>query len=278
MAATINTVITFNPRSVSATTTLLDLVRMLEQSGFHHLPVTDAEKNLLGVISDKDIIESLAQIREQSNSDRDASQRAEQLRAFELMSRHPLTIDPRRCEPTVALQTLLQNHVHSLPAVEDGRLVGMITSTDFLREFTYGEVVSFRDPVGDHCDRRWETVEATDDLSVGDRLLRNNCVDCLIVEQGGLPLASLTERDFRAVRLRATAADFIAGQRTDALTFGRLIAGAPTIRPGDTLGDAANRMLDAKRRSVAVIAQSGRVHGVVREERVLEVMLARLED
>lgn len=78
-----------------------------------HLLVCDGRGRLEGVISNRDL---------QGPGDRKAS---------EVMTRGPFTVrsDARIC-PVISV--MLQEHISCLPVVDDGRLLGVLTSTDLL--------------------------------------------------------------------------------------------------------------------------------------------------
>ena len=62
-----------------------------------------------------------------------------QVFARDVMSRDILSISTT-ANFHEALDLLLQRQIHALPVVDAGRLVGMVSSRDFLREFSYGEL------------------------------------------------------------------------------------------------------------------------------------------
>ena len=91
-----------------------------------HLPIEDADQRLVGLITRSSLFRFLAES-EQGGS----SEAARVLPLSEVMHRDLITASP---DMTVgeAILTMRSRGVSSLPIVEDGRLVGLVTERDFL--------------------------------------------------------------------------------------------------------------------------------------------------
>jgi len=104
-----------------------DACELMWARGFHHLPVVNERTEIIGMISDRDLLRrAVLQLKPRGEVlIRDAT-------AHDIMTPDPTTVSP---EATLkeALTMLLENHFSSLPVVEEGRLVGLITYTDVLR-------------------------------------------------------------------------------------------------------------------------------------------------
>jgi CBS domain-containing membrane protein len=138
----LGTFVTYNPRSISAITTVGEALELMDQLGIHHLPVVEHGSQIVGIVSHRDLATRRpSSVGDVSNFD--------DLPVERVMVRIVFTID-HTASPKAALQAILDHGFHSVPVLEDGTLVGMITSTDFLRELTYGEWPICRDNVGDH--------------------------------------------------------------------------------------------------------------------------------
>ena len=99
-----------------------------------HVLVVDQSK-LVGIISDSDVKK---QISPRSHSDlaTTAEQRLLFIKAHQFMTRQPIVISPD--SPILeALNLLLTHHIHALPVVDHGHLVGIITDGDLLRAFRF---------------------------------------------------------------------------------------------------------------------------------------------
>ncbi|RMF88788.1 MAG: CBS domain-containing protein, partial [Planctomycetota bacterium] len=96
--------------TVGPNTDVDEIRRTMHFRGIRHLLVTDGDR-LLGIISDRDV----------------AGRR--QARAYELMTPDPLTVAPD--SPVgPAVTTMLQHRISCLPVVENGKVCGVLTTTD----------------------------------------------------------------------------------------------------------------------------------------------------
>lgn len=116
-----------NPITVAPTCSVTEAHRLMQEHGVRHLPVTD-QSTLVGIITRGDILEASA-----SNTGRLGLFPSDDLWSTtpvaELMTPDPVTISP---DTTVleAADLMFQHDIGSLPVVEEGRLVGIITETD----------------------------------------------------------------------------------------------------------------------------------------------------
>src|SRR5262249_22864197 len=111
-----------DPVCITSQTTVLDLVKTFHTKAFRHLLVSDVPGKLLGVISDRDVLRSLGP----KNS---TSVRLPNTAAADLMSTDLVTTSPATTvEQATAL--VVDQGISCLPVVNDGYLVGILTSTD----------------------------------------------------------------------------------------------------------------------------------------------------
>jgi len=92
---------------------------------FHHLPVIEKGNRLVGIITREDFYKR--------RPERKGG------KASHVMTKYPMELDP---EDSIGLAAdiFLTNHFHSLPVVEDGQLIGIVTTHDLLQ-------FSFRSPI-----------------------------------------------------------------------------------------------------------------------------------
>jgi len=57
----------------------------------------------------------------------------------QIVSRQLVTVD-HLASPRRALQLLIDYQIQSLPVLQNGKLLGIVTTDDFLREFSYGQM------------------------------------------------------------------------------------------------------------------------------------------
>ena len=111
-----------------------EAVKRMHRARVRHLPVLNDDGALVGVVTDRDLRHYL--FRPHVREDIGATSIEVLLKAVtvdEIMSAPVLTVNAAD-EVTDAARTMLEDKVGSLPVTEGGRLVGIITETDLLRE------------------------------------------------------------------------------------------------------------------------------------------------
>jgi acetoin utilization protein AcuB len=119
-----------NPVTVTPRDTLIDAQGKMHAGSFRRLPVVEGER-LVGMVTDRDLGPHSGHLRE--------------TRVTAAMTENPLTITP--VTPLeAAARLMLDTKLDSLPVVEEGKLVGIITTSDILKAFleTPGGLASSR--------------------------------------------------------------------------------------------------------------------------------------
>jgi acetoin utilization protein AcuB len=116
--------------TASLATTLPKLLDRMRSRGIHHLPVLDGDR-LVGILSDRDLKSSMASL-SVSRSAPECERLVAELTAADLMTRTVVTVGPLAPAEDAAL-LLVQHHIHALPVVQDGRIVGIVTEADLLK-------------------------------------------------------------------------------------------------------------------------------------------------
>lgn len=130
--------------SVTPDTPIKDAATMLAERGISGVPVCDAEGNVVGVLSEADLLvkESgpqratgglFAWLVQTASAPDLAKLRAHT--AGEAMTEPAITIGPD-APVTEAARQMVELGVNRLPVVEDGKLVGIVTRADLVRLFT----------------------------------------------------------------------------------------------------------------------------------------------
>jgi CBS domain-containing protein len=128
-----------NPATVKPEDGLQEAIWKMERGHFRHLPVVDENGKLIGMLSDRDIRlirPSLAFVGKEDAMVQLWSIAVQQAAVFDpIKVRYDTTLKE-------AAELMLRWHVGGLPVVdEEGKLVGIITYTDLLREFIGREEV-----------------------------------------------------------------------------------------------------------------------------------------
>lgn len=270
----LGTLITFNPVSATTETTLDELAGRLQQSGFHHWPVIDRQRMVVGIVSDADVARHITARRTAESAQRENGRGPHpvQPRAGDIMSPRVISIDisATRAE---ALAKLIEHEVHSLPVLDEGQLVGIVSSTDFLRELSQGELPGHRDPVSRHMVKTDETVDAGADLETAKSTIMASKMQYLAIAKGDCPLGVISRRMLRKAKCRQMVHDALHGTaRQKPQRVHQLVKSAPTLKPGERLAKAAQLMVDFSVQGVAVINHSHRLLGLLSEDDVLQAI------
>jgi CBS domain-containing protein len=101
--------------SANAEMPVEELAELMKKLEVRHMIVTNDEQEVVGVVSDRDL-----------------SHRGK--KTGDIMTRAPLTVCPDALMRP-AMSQMLDRHISSLPVVENGKLVGIITTTDLVMAF-----------------------------------------------------------------------------------------------------------------------------------------------
>jgi len=110
--------------TLSAHHSFSDAAHLMNDRYFRHCVVVDAHGQIVGIISDRDILRALA---------RNPNSRSKSL--DQIMTHNPVTV--RRNTPIAdAVGKILSKRINCLPVVEeDGSVCGIVTSTDLLKSY-----------------------------------------------------------------------------------------------------------------------------------------------
>ena len=130
---TIKSLISKELFSLNSTNKLSDARRIFVEKGVHHLPVLDGRK-LVGMLSHTDLLRiDSGELFKQDPKKADVL--LDNLSSItEVMTKDLKTI-PADTTVREATSMLADGNFHSLPVVEAGEMVGIVTTTDLLRYF-----------------------------------------------------------------------------------------------------------------------------------------------
>jgi acetoin utilization protein AcuB len=107
--------------------------------GIHHIPVVDKSGNLLGILSTNDY-RGLTHSAFKGDKLR-PDQIFNGLLVRDLMTEIPVTL-PSSADVAAAATAMLEREIHSLPIVDGGELVGIVTANDMLRALSAGKMTA----------------------------------------------------------------------------------------------------------------------------------------
>jgi CBS domain-containing protein len=274
MAGTsLGTLITYNPWSVGPTALVEDVAARFDELHVHHVPVVDPERKVIGLISETDVLRSRqAQRSVLVGANLSETDDAPSVFARDVMSRKVVSISPTT-PFTDALKLIIDRHIHALPVVDGDRLVGLISSRDFLREFSYGELAGTREPISSLLKGKApEMLEPDAGLDAALLAMNESGDSCLAVGQGGCPLGVISLRDIVREKCKAEAHGGSTGQGGKVTKVLRVTRSSPAIRSGQRLCEAAAAMIDHSLPAVTVVNQSNRLLGLITEDDLLKAL------
>ena len=119
--------------TVRRETPVLEARDLMAREKIRHLLVTDADRTLAGIITDRDIRLNLPS-QATSLSVWEINYLLTKLTVGQVMTRSVITVGPDRSAHDGA-QLMLNHKIGALPVVEDDHLIGIITETDIVRAF-----------------------------------------------------------------------------------------------------------------------------------------------
>ena len=116
--------------TMSETDTVNDARKVMTERHIRHIPITDQENRLVGLVTQRDILAAIGpESMGQQNKASDTGQAATRL--SDIMMKNVSVVDKSDSLRTAAMY--MQSHKYGcLPVVSDGQLAGIITDSDFI--------------------------------------------------------------------------------------------------------------------------------------------------
>ena len=127
---TVRDIMTTSVEAASPEETVLDARDRFRTGGFRHLPIVEDDR-LVGLVSDRDVLRAAGPSLARLSFDDDEGPGLDRTLG-EIMSREPITADPTMSIADAA-DTMLRYEMSALPVLDEGRLVGILTTADLLR-------------------------------------------------------------------------------------------------------------------------------------------------
>ena len=122
---------TKNPVTINPQASVVEASELMKKEKVHRLPVLDRDKNLIGVISEKDILFATPSPAS-SLSIHEMAYLLSKLTVRKLMTKNPVTIN-RTTTVEEAARLMVDQDLSCLPVVEDGKLVGIVSKSDMFK-------------------------------------------------------------------------------------------------------------------------------------------------
>lgn len=131
---------TKNPYTIPSSTTIADAVALFREKGFKRFPVVDNGK-LVGILTKGDI-QSVSPTKATSLSIFEVNYFLSQITIKEAMTKKVITIEADNLLEEAAVK-MRENKISTLPVMENGKLVGIITESDIFEAFI--DLLGFRE-------------------------------------------------------------------------------------------------------------------------------------
>lgn len=128
----VSTIMTRQLQTVLPDEFLHQVTNIFDRNNFHHIPVVKEGSQLVGIISREDFQKMNLYFFLKTTKENGMAGKEEGLRAIDIMTPSPVSIDPDD-SIGLAADIFLANRFHALPVVEDGELVGIVTSHDLIK-------------------------------------------------------------------------------------------------------------------------------------------------
>jgi CBS domain-containing protein len=130
--------------TIGSSDSCLEAVGRMHRARVRHLPVVNRDGLLVGIVTDRDLRHYLFSPRVFGKLGETAMETVfKAVPVAEIMSTAVISVEPRS-QLMEAAQLMLEERIGSLPVVEDGRIVGILTEIDVLRQIC--RVDSAREP------------------------------------------------------------------------------------------------------------------------------------
>jgi CBS domain-containing protein len=119
------------PQTVDRNDKLLAADRLVDTKRIRHLPVLDEDGALVGIVSQRDLFHS-GLLRATGYGSHGRTALLEAIRIKEVMTTQVITVRPST-PLKAAARLMLEHQIGCLPVMDESRLVGIITESDFVR-------------------------------------------------------------------------------------------------------------------------------------------------
>ncbi|NND31530.1 MAG: CBS domain-containing protein [Saprospiraceae bacterium] len=126
----VSTIMTKDLITVHPKDTLLDVKEIFDKNRIHHLPVVEFKK-IVGIMSKADLMHYQRNYDQVPYKDVFEDSRLKAYKVGEVMTKGMATLSPDD-RIDVALEVFRENILHAIPVVENGELVGLLTTHDII--------------------------------------------------------------------------------------------------------------------------------------------------
>jgi len=263
LPASLEFLITYNPRRLAAEDNLLDATAVLEQSPGQWAPVTTATGDILGGLTLQGVLECTAQPDWRN------------LTVQQYMTRTP-SVDCSAA-PQLAGRGLMMNRLTPLPVLDRSaanpqEVIGVLTVYDFLREAALSTAQSALQPVTSIVQPVNEPLDAKLGLADAEAAIAESESKYFAVQHAGLSLGIVSRSQIQNAARRQLCG--LTRQLQPVSSLAMLVNRQALVKPGDHIAHGAALCAEHETLAVAVVNHAQRLEGVLPARSILEHALA----
>ena len=127
----VSSIMSTNIKTVFANEPVAKVKDILEEHDIHHAPVVEEDGTLVGIVSSSDLLYFLRALDPESKEAYINDLRLKNYKVEEIMSHLPESISSKD-SIEAAIRIFSKNAFHALPVLEEGKLVGILTTHDII--------------------------------------------------------------------------------------------------------------------------------------------------
>lgn len=267
----VHSIMTAAPTTASRTTKLDAVIEWMDQKGVHHIPVLDDDEEVVGIVSDRDLLEAVGGLPSQVHACRGPRGAELVPKTVEEVMKGPVeTIDPLASIADAAARLVSQGF-GCLPVVDENGLVGIVTEHDLARavhedvnENVFGKAPE--DPVSMHMTENPTGLAWNCELADAHELFASNRIRHAPVLQEGRVVGIVSDRDLR----RAVGV----GRKDDLPVHELMSANVVGLEVTETLR-AATGLMSKHRVSSVLVTDGQELVGILTLTDIMESVLKR---
>jgi len=249
---------------------LNDALKLMKKHKISRLPVINTnnenKRELVGIITEKDIALRLG-------SSRYGNMAPSHFHVSTVMSPDPITLKSTE-NLGKAAKIMIENKIGGIPIVEDGKIVGIVTKTDFIK--TCQGIPYNKTYIKDRMQTDVMTVSPGDRLVHARRILIDEDIGRLPVMSGSEIEGILTAKDIAnsMISFRKIVPDkYQAARIRNLLVEDIMTQNVRTINEGNTVADASIAMVDEDFSGIPVVNDTGEITGMITKTDIMNFIV-----
>jgi len=253
---------------------------LMLKHGISHIVVVDSKGKPAGIVTEKDITRKLRVVGPVWRR-----RPIDKIFIGRVMSKGLITVSPVK-DIREAVDLMLRNNISSLPVVEDGKLVGIITKTDLLR--VYNEKCKGRWKVSDLMTKDVITVTENHTIAHVTNLMEENKIGRIIVIKDSEPVGIITSENISFAQLEDPETGVplekiyfvkrISEEKKKVTLVSMLTAGdimtedLITLKEDVDAAEAANIMLNEKISGIPIVDDKNQLAGIITKTDIIKAI------